>query len=406
MGEQTVRRRKVFFIHGFDPRSPRTYHRHFATQAARYVERFDVRLDVSPPTPRDDGGADWRVSAEIDGGSVETDYCFLSWGDLASGHLKHGHGRILLDGVWTGWEMLRTGHWQNIWRADVGSAILIAYAHVMAVLVPLLALMGGVFAFCVVSRQGEAVWLALPAGIAAAALIVWLSRRLDRQLYIFHLLTSFTDAVRQARGERPDTEARLDAFADAIATATEAASAYDEVLVAGHSIGAYQALSAAARALRRMPADARLSVATLGQNCPFASFHPAAAQLRRDFAEVAADPRATWVDVSSPRDWLGHILLDVTAPPDVPRLPEMRPPLVISARWTEAFAARTRYRLLLNFFETHFLYMYANDHESAWDWFKVVAGPVRLGERFAGRRPAEQARRMAEPGRYKVTSSP
>lgn len=399
----TVTRRRVFFIHGFDPRGARVYHAKYRDQAALYAARFGVRVDVGARQAEGARDARWTVDADIDGQPVAVDYTFLNWGDLASGHLKHSSARILLDGVLTWFDMLQSGHWMNIWRADRGSAALIAYPHVMAFLMPVLVLALSGLAYFAVASADAPIWAAGLAWAGAAWGLFRLSRRLDRHHYIYHLLTSFTDAVRQARGARPETEQRLDEFAAAIAAVDQ--SLYDEVLVVGHSIGAYQAVSAMARALPLAAADARFSLLTLGQNGPFAAYHPAASDLRRHFAEVAADARVVWTDVSSPHDWLCHILLDVTAAPDVPRLPGLQPPLVLSARLPEIFSAKTLRRMRLDFFEFHFLYMYANEEAGVWDWFETTAGPLSLADRFAGRTSHPDATRMMAPGRYKTPSA-
>ena len=136
----SVRRRRAFYIHGFDPRSARFYHTFYRDQAALYTARFGTPIAVGPLEGAGERDAEWRIDAEMDGASVTTDYTFLNWGDLASGHLKSGFWRILADGVWTFAEMIRTGHLRQIWRADRGSALLIVYAHAMIAVYPLAAI--------------------------------------------------------------------------------------------------------------------------------------------------------------------------------------------------------------------------------------------------------------------------
>jgi len=398
--QSTVKRRRAFFIHGFDPRSARVYHAKYRDQAALYVERFGGKLDVGPIVRSGERDADWQIDAVIDDAAVRTDYTFLNWGDLASGHLRNSSLSILREGAWTWFEMLRTGHWRNIWRTNRGAALLIAYPHVMIFLLPLMLGGLGAGAYSAANDLGAPWWAALGTAAAVVSLCLRLFRRLDRRHYVFHLLTSFTDAVRQARGERPETNARLDEFAARISNAAD--GDFDEVLVIGHSVGGYQALATMARALRASSPDARFSLLTLGQNAPFASFHPRATALRRAFAEVASDDRATWVDISSPHDWLCHILLDPSSPPDVPRLPNCRAPKVLSARLPEIFSRETLNRLRFDWFEFHFLYMYANEKPGAWDWFRTTAGPRSLADLFANAKSSPRADRMASPARYRM----
>lgn len=403
MAPKSVHRRLVFYIHGFDPRSPRTYYNLYRDQAAIYVDRHGDQLDVSAFSKTEDGGGHWAIAAVMNGTSVHTKYIFLSWGDLVSRELSKSVWEIVADGLWTAKELLSTGQWANIRRASLMPALLIAYAELMILVFATLAVGLGYAASVILSMAGAPAWSAWMAWIVVAMILLRYVRLTDRRWYVFHLLTSFNDSVRQARGERPVTEQRLNEFAASISRLSR--ENYDEVLVVGHSVGAYQALAVMARVLSMPTTDAgaKFSLLTLGQNVPFASFHPAAEGLRYEIAQVAADRRVDWLDVSGPNDWLAHVWLDVTAPPDVPKLPGYRPPLVITNRPFEAFSRRTLSSLAFDFFQTHFLYMYANEAPTDWDWFKVTAGSQKLFERYGTRKPAADAGRMGQPDAYKIS---
>jgi hypothetical protein len=90
----------------------------------------------------------------------------------------------------------------------------------------------------------------------------------------------------------PEQEARMGEFAERIAAAL--AEEVDEVLVVGHSSGAYLAVSVLADLIRagRVPeAGPALSLLTLGQVVPMVSFLPRAGRLRADLALMSETGR-------------------------------------------------------------------------------------------------------------------
>src|SRR5690606_35770230 len=106
----------------------------------------------------------------------------------------------------------------------------------------------------------------------------------------------------QHRGAYPAAlEARLAEFGDRLAEALN--EDVDEVLVVGHSSGAYLAVSLLADVIRagRLPADGPdLALLSLGHVVPMASFLPRAERLHDDLAYLSERPEIFWLDVSAP----------------------------------------------------------------------------------------------------------
>ena len=177
--------------------------------------------------------------------------------------------------------------------------------------------------------------------------------------------------------------------ADQIAAALEAD--VDEVLIVGHSSGAYIAVSILADLIRagRVPADGpRLALLTLGQVVPMVSFLPKADRLRADLAFLSSRDEITWVDVTAPGDGCAFALCDPVSVTGV--APEgKRWPLVISAAFTQTLSPEKWKALRWRLFELHFQYLNAFDQPGDYDYFRITAGPLSLQSRFADRAPSK-----------------
>jgi len=165
----------------------------------------------------------------------------------------------------------------------------------------------------------------------------------------------------------------------------------DEVLVVGHSSGAHLAVSVLADLIRAggVPDEGpALSFLSLGQVVPMVSFLPAAERLRADLAYLSARDEIGWVDVTAPGDGCAFALCDPVSVSGV--APEgKRWPLVISAAFTRTLSPARWKELRWRFFRLHFQYLCAFDRPGDYDYFRVTAGPLTLGARYAGRVPSK-----------------
>jgi len=177
-------------------------------------------------------------------------------------------------------------------------------------------------------------------------------------------------------------------FADHIAEAFSAD--VEELLIVGHSSGAYLAVSVLSDLLRdgRLPQDGPvLSLLTLGHVVPMVSFLPKATRLRADLAYLSTQKGLTWVDVTAPGDGCSFALCDPVSVTGV--APEGKSwPLVLSAAYTQTLSEETREAMKWQLFELHFQYLNAFDRPGDYDYFRITAGPLTLAQRFAHRSPS------------------
>jgi hypothetical protein len=391
-----VRRRRVFFIPGYDPVAPRAHRERYRREAARQADFSGHEIALSPGGPSD--GYGWRVDARIEGQGVETTVEVLHWADIVRASMARGVVAGYAELGRTAWIYLSSGALFRLMRLRKGPVIAALYPVVVllgelvlavalgagtglalhALLVPVL----GRFAAGVLATG-------LGAGIAWA-LLTWFRRR--DPLMAWYLMHDYAFSARHRGAYPAEQEVRMGEFAERIRAAL--AEEVDEVLVVGHSSGAYLAVSVLADLVRagRVPqAGPALSLLTLGQVVPMVSFLPRAGRLRADLALMSETGQAAWVDVTAPGDGCAFALCDPVAVSGVAG-PGKRWPLVLSAAFSKTLSEDAWRALRWRFFERHFQYLNAfdtlPDDPAAYDFFAVTAGPRTLAARFAARKPS------------------
>ena len=387
-----MRRRLLFYVAGFDPASPKKYHRLYQEQGARQAELTGMTLTVGDLRKLDDVTTGWTVSAEHpDGARVEIDYRFLHWFEaVRAAWPKNGPGLFLgfqeaLRDYYACGLMARckddapAAYFASL-AAPVTSLLLVALCAVVVAL----ASWG---ASALATRFGGPWW----AG-AAPPLLLWLLffpvwAWADKALHVGWIGRGMIAVTRAARGELPDFAARSDAFADRICEAAREESC-DAVLVVAHSMGGQQACRAIGRALMLDPQFGRrtpVNLLTLGSLLPFYSMNAVRAGKDPAYVEemaalVAAD-WIGWVDVTAGNDpGCAAALHPLTGlglgEPE--RRPERRAPGFSRLLTRPSFERLKRSPL-----DYHFQYIMAGEIPGEYDFFRLTAGPARLVESVA-----------------------
>ena len=117
---------------------------------------------------------------------------------------------------------------------------------------------------------------------------------------------------------------------------------------------------------------------------PMASFLPRAHRVRADLRDLSTRRELDWVDVTAPGDACCFGLCDPVGVSGV-ETAGRRQPLVLSAAFTQTLSPQKRRSLRGRWFRLHFQYLCAFDRPGDYDYFAITAGPLRLGQRFAGR---------------------
>lgn len=401
-GPMRVRRRKVFYIPGYDPIHPRRYRELYRKEGAAQGEISGYEVEVSPKA-KGSGKYGWQVRGRIDGAEVATEVEVLVWSDIVRGSMSHSIPATYLQLVRTAWTYIATGTLRRLMWLRKGPVIAALYPVGMLLLQLVLAIVAGALAGAILVRGANAAlslfgWslgayaalLRWPVLLGVAvALLRWFKAK-DGKLFAYYLMHDYAYSARWKGANPPELEARMAAFADIIGDALTSRHV-DEVLVVGHSSGAHLGVSILADLARqgRIPANGPvLGFLTLGQVVPMVSFLPNAKRLRADLARLSVEDEITWIDVTAPGDGCAFALCDPVAVSGV--APEgKRWPLVISAAFTRTLSPERWQELRWRFFRLHFQYLCAFDRPGDYDYFRITAGPITLADRYAGRAPSK-----------------
>ena len=400
-----VARRRVFYFPGYDPFHPRRYRELYRRESAEQarVSGYDIALSHRPK----DAFFGWHVAARMDGMDTITDVSVLVWSDIVRGSMRSSVFATYLQLLQTAWTYLSTGALWRLMRLRKGPIIAALYPVCMLLgqLVLAVALALVVYAgagrvldslmHVVADRQTGGIAWRVPQLVGAALggaaglwLLSWFKRQ-DGRFLAYYLMHDFAFSAGLRGAMPPELERRLRAFGDAIADALS--DDVEEVLVVGHSSGAHLAAVVLADLLREGRVSSQgptLSFLSLGHVVPMVSFLPGAHRLRGALQYLSDQDAVVWVDVTAPGDGCAFALCDPVAVSGV--APEgKRWPLVFSAAFSQSLSPARWKALRWRFFRLHFQYLCAFDAPKDYDYFRITAGPLTLGARYANRAPSK-----------------
>ena len=407
-----VARRHVFFLAGFDRKSPRYYHALYRSQARRQAAVSDMALEVSRERSQPTANSTaWTTNFTTHDASVHTTHELLEWHDIVTKHWSTSAWRVLMDGAATVEFWLREGAIQRMYRLFKPPVYATIFPLLVLALCASMAIASGAgLAWASSAMAGMPALLSAAIGALAAALLIELSVKLVHRIQITWLLRLVRFTQLQAMGVVPELDRRLSAFAQRIAAvaSAEGDDAPDEILVIGHSVGANLAIGVLARVLDLQASDdarkhSPITLLSLGHCMPLLSSLGAAADFRRDMQRVAMSD-INWLDITAPIDWAAFPQVDPVSAADLPCAPAGWHPRLLSPRFHRLFS-ETRYaRLKHNRFQVHMQYLMASEYPGRYDYFAITAGSQTLRERFE--QPDDDETPLRAPGMLRQQSAP
>ncbi len=379
--QEQVKRRRVFYIPGYDPIHPRRYRELYRSEGAAQSALSGYQISVS--AKMGDGPFGWHVHSEQDGTEVETQIQVLVWSDIVRDSMSNSVVATYVQLVRTAWIYLATGTFRRLMRLRKGPVIAALYPLAMLVfqLAAALAIAWGIWKG---GSQFFDLFAIAPAILTFCLLLRWF-QKIDNKLFAYYLMHDYAYSA-SLKGETPAAlRKRMTEFTELIRQAL--ATDVDEVLVVGHSSGAHIGVSVLADVIRSAPDTGfrpALSFLSLGQVVPMVSFLPNAKELRTDLQFLSVQYNLTWVDVSAPGDGCSFALCDPVGVSGV-ATESKKWPLVLSAAFTQTLSPERWQALRWRFFRLHFQYLCAFDRVGAYDYFRITAGPQSLAQRFRGR---------------------
>lgn len=388
--QQEVRRRHVFYVHGYDPRHPALYRRLSSLELRGFAKVWGVSIMVDREDVVDEQTPSLRWGARMTAGDakVEVTYETLRWDDFVIRDFETPLPLSLLRGGRTLWEAVSTGLLWRVWKASRWCAV--AWAYPLLTILAIVAIGGFVGAFLLrLLAPGVGALASVPLVVGFAFLFTVAALALLRKLgsFIVHLMDDGRSQWRYARRADKALDARVDAFAARIRAEVEARRA-DEVLVVGHSSGSFVAIDAVARAYEAAPgfaAGANFALLTVGASELLVAFHPAAGWFRERIRRLAVEPTLFWAEVVGPWDTLNFpnrdpvAELGLDAPADRPNPTFRRAYLTKMLGQASIKSLQRGFRI----FRAHFQFVMANEVRGPYDYFSLVCGAWTARSQFA-----------------------
>jgi pimeloyl-ACP methyl ester carboxylesterase len=178
---------------------------------------------------------------------------------------------------------------------------------------------------------------------------------------------------------RRDVEARAEAFADRLVARARRADA-DEIIVAGHSLGATIVVDMLARALAR-DADLgrhgpKLGVLTIGATIPKLALHPGGGWVRDAARRIAAEPSLAWAEFQARDDVISFHKFH---PVELKRFNDVNdasPPVIRRVQIHEMLSEAAFRRYRFDFMRLHYQFVMANERRALYDYFMLICGPA------------------------------
>ncbi|WP_343315701.1 lipase [Brucella sp. BE17] len=375
---QSVQRRAVFFIGGYDPKTPEAFFSRLSKEISRFDTVWSTKSVVLPVKENPDnniGCALIETDCESEGWKTTTDFNFLALDSIVlsdfSRPLAVRLGKYLLafgDFIVSGPAFQFFAH---AWRFG------------LYFLYPFLTLVLFALASIGVGRLLSP-WLGLFSPLVGLGVFALALAVLGKKWPINHLMDLWSFSLNFMRGRRPDAEALMQHFAQTIVRRV-GEGRYDEVILIGHSTGGMLMLDVAARCIALDGAfstrASNVSVLTLGSTALKAGYHPAAQNFRDGVQRLTDDGRFEWVEIQCLTDVINFYKTDPVAEMKLQRAKGRDFPIVRTVRIRDMLQPETYKRVKRNLFRVHYQYVFGNTKRYWYDFFQVCCGPISLVDR-------------------------
>lgn len=375
---QSVKRRAVFFIGGYDPKTPEAFFKRLRKEIARFDHLWDNRSVVSPVEPPKEssvGKVTIQTSDTQENWSTETDFHFLTLdrivlADFARplpvrlGKYVRAFGDFVVSGT-------AFHFFASAWRFG------------LYFLYPFLALFLFTFAGYMTARLTSP-WLGFMGWIVGFVVFSLALVVLGKRWSTNHLMDLWSFSLNFIRGRRPDAESLMQHFAEDVVRRVSGEK-YDEIILIGHSTGGMLMLDVAARCITLDAAFStrapKVSLLTLGSTALKAGYHPAGKKFRERVQRLAEDQKLEWVEIQCLTDVINFYKTDPVSEMKLRPAVGKEFPVIRQVRMKDMLLAETYSRVKRNLFRVHYQYIFGNTKRYWYDFFQICCGPLSLAER-------------------------
>lgn len=374
-----IRRRRVFFIEGYEPKGADGFHRMFRREWNRFRKNWGVTGTLHDIHFVSDDIASWDMKTSGPNWQVSTHYEFLRLEHQIRTNLAQPMSLQIIRALrWMAGD-LATGSIWRVFRASWRMGVLLSYSQVSLLAWLGAALAGGWF----VSHLAEAYGLSgfAQLGIGAAALfgVFALLRPIAGAIFVNQLNNCWPYLREFARGKPTGFDRSIEVLAERIVAAARSGDD-DEILLVGHSAGAMLALETMKRSLEIDPhlgiRRPDVALITVGSIMPIFAMHPAASKLRDTIKKISTEPTVMWADCQAFEDFMNFSGFDPVGGVGIDGGAERCNPVLWQIPFQAMISPETFKRMRFNYWRKHYQYIMSNERRASYDYYMFVCGPA------------------------------
>lgn len=376
--QQPVLKRAVFFIGGYEPKTPSAFFGQLLKQISRFDALWHYRSDISRvDVTKDDeiGVATISSHAVAENWSTSTDFNFLSLDKIVLRDFDRPMPMRLFYYIRAFADFLISGAAFQFFNKAWRFGLYFLYPFLMLTIFSLVGYSVG---------QLTLQWFGPASGLVGVAMFVLALSVVGERWSTNHLMDLWSFSLDFIRGRRTDADELLQRFAETVVARTKAES-YDEVVLIGHSTGGLLMIDVAARCLsidNKFSGSARKVVLlTLGSTALKAGYHPAGKNFRKAVEQLIKDDKLAWVEIQCLTDPINFYKTNPVTEMGLEPKPDRDFPIVQTIKIREMLQRETYARVKRNLFRVHYQYVRANTKPYWYDFFQICCGPTFLSAR-------------------------
>ncbi|MEM7270736.1 MAG: hypothetical protein AAF401_15985, partial [Pseudomonadota bacterium] len=190
---QTVWRRRVYYISGYDPQGPRRYYQLYRDESQVQAKISDYEIDVSTLTyEKGASAATWTAEFRDGEEQSSAEITMLRWDDIARSWMRQPIWAVYWLMLKTLWRYVGSGAFNCLLRIRRVSTLVGMYPVFFLTLYFLFAVWNGYAAMWLFTwLSGLPMWAASPLFFVVFYGIMRISRMIDETLLVYYLMCDF-----------------------------------------------------------------------------------------------------------------------------------------------------------------------------------------------------------------------
>lgn len=377
----TVKKRSVFLIGGYEPKSSDAFFKRTRRELGRFCECWDVQAAMQDQSISSDGlVATAQIDADMQGDAVRTNVNFFVWNDIVLSDFRRPTLVRVAKYATTFADYLLTGTFFRIVASAWRFSLYFLYPAIALGVISLIAagLGLGISSLGFTAAGGVA-------AVTAAAAWWGLLKLSGRRWYVMHLMDLWSFSRDYLYGRRPDAQQHIHSYAQAVVAQAQQGED-DEIILVGHSTGGALILDIAATALELLPSlgqsGPRITVLTVGSTALKIGLHPAADAFRAKVQRLVNAQSVNWIECQAMTDVVNFYKTDPAGAMKLTSPRHDSVPQVHLVRVRDMLQKEAYKRFRYNFFRVHYQFIMANTKQYAYDFFMMCCSQRYFAEQL------------------------